>query len=173
LKKRLNKSISLRLFTATFLNKQPEIHTIRLHGPWIAKVLFVDPCSDPQNLPDLDQDHRCKIPSDWSDWLGPSFRGRVAYRRSFNRPTQLDPDQKVWLVVEEVDFRAEIFLNDQRLGQTTLGEDPFRAEIHNQLAVANLIRIEIEKPNRASCDSRAELAGGLIGSVRLEIEEPV
>ena len=171
MRKQLNKFISRRSFKATSLNNQPNIHPIRLHGPWNATVLVVDAATGSGDLPAIGLQFQCKIPCDWSHWLGNSFRGRVAYHRKFNRPTGLDPNQKVWLVVEEVDHDAKVYLNDRELGETALSEPPFRVEIQDILTAANLVRLEIQKPSDAQSGLRQGLAGGLIGSVRLEIED--
>lgn len=147
------------------MSTHPEFHTIRLHGPWVAKVLA---SFDSASKID-DQERRVKIPSDWGDWLGSEFCGRVEYRRNFNRPTGLEPGQSVWLVVEEVDFHGEVFLNDNYLGSLTFGESPLRVEVAELLYLSNVLRVEIEvKPDR---DRPANQAGGLIGSVRIEIQQ--
>jgi len=116
-------------------------------------------------------ERRLKIPSDWGDWLGELFRGRVAYERRFGLPTGLEPQQKVWLVVSEVDFHASVSLNDAPLGEIQLGSPALRVEVRNLLQNSNDLRIEIGLPSGAERGARAPLAGGLIGEVRLEIEE--
>jgi len=152
------------------LNSKPEIHTIRLHGPWTAKVL-----ADFGDQGKVGQESRVKIPCDWSQWLGVDFCGRVEYRRSFNQPTGLEPNQPVWLAIEQVDFCADVFLNEQPLGHLRLGEFPdgqaFRIEGGEYLKLANVLRVEIEVRSDSDRAHRAGLAGGLIGSVRIEIEQ--
>lgn len=128
--------------------------------------------TDLESQTDLKSHVKIKIPSDWGDWLGDSFRGRVAFVRNFGLPTGLAENQKVWLVVEEVDFRGNVFLNRRPLGPIQLGEPPMRIEIHSQLGKSNELRIEIEVPVQADRGHRDGLAGGLTGGVRLEIEEP-
>jgi len=148
-----------------------EIHAIRLHGPWVAKVhaSFGEPV-----IAD-DQQRRVKIPSDWNDWLGADFYGRVEYRRNFNRPTGLEPGQSVWIVVEQVDCHGEIFLNDQSLGSLSLVEstsgDFLRVEVGQLLERSNVLRVEIEVKADSDRGDRVGLAGGLIGSVRIEIQQ--
>ena len=144
----------------------PEVHSIRLHGPWQASVLE---SFSPKT--DFVTEHRAKIPSDWSDWLGTSFCGRIAYVRNFGLPTGLTEDQKVWLVVEAIDFRGDVILNDQPLGRMQLGDSPMRIDVLRKLLKSNRLRIEIELPSDAVRGDRNGLAGGLIGGVRLEIEE--
>ena len=147
-------------------------HTIRLHGPWNAKVRdFFSPSAtaSPEAIP---AECRQTIPSDWSQWLGDSFRGVVDYRRNFNRPTRLSENQKVWLVVEEADFLANVTLNDKPIGSRRLGDLPLRVEVGSLLESSNQLLVSIELPFDVDRDARTTLAGGLIGSVRLEIEEP-
>ncbi len=119
----------------------------------------------------IEPGQRVKIPSNWGDWLGDSFRGRVAYVRNFGRPTGLAADQVVWLVVEEVDFRGSISLNDQHLGYLQLGDPPLKIAVESELRKSNQLRIEVEMPIRSDRGDRQKRAGGLTGSVRLEIED--
>ena len=147
----------------------PDFHTIRLHGPWHAKVLsFLAGAS----VADTEQEKRVKIPSTWEDWLGATFSGVVAYERTFNLPTGLAPDQTVWLVIEEVDFLANISLNESFLGELRFAEGPLRLQVQQLLQPANKLRIEIATRPLEEQKSQSETAGGLTGSVRLEIEEP-
>lgn len=175
-----------------------QLHSIRLHGPWQATVLqrFESDCKasdrnesnrnesnrdesdrneSDRNESDLGISHepitfRAQVPSDWSESLGASFHGRVRYQRSFHTPSGLEPAQAVWLVVEAVDFSATIELNGTPLGQLQCGQPSFRQPVESllarqlgsQLADRNRLTIEIDAPR--------EGAGGLIGSVRLEIE---
>jgi beta-galactosidase/beta-glucuronidase len=112
---------------------------------------------------------RRPIPADWEDWLGTSFRGRVEYQRRFGLPTQLEPGQAVWLVLEAVDYEASISLNEIELGSMRLGDNPFRVDIRNRLQHSNHLKVVIDLPAEAERGERNSAAGGLIGSVRLEI----
>lgn len=125
------------------------------------------------SIGDPELEHRVKIPSDWADWLGVSFRGQVAYTRRFNRPTGLEAEQRVWLVIEAIDFRGSVLLNDQPIGCLQFGDPPLRIEIGSWIQKSNRIRIDIELPIQVDRGDRNQMAGGLIGGVRLEIEEPL
>ena len=144
-----------------------EFHSIRLHGSWNAEVIE---CFDSASS-EFDSEQRIEIPSNWGDWLGPAFRGRVAYHRTFHLPTRLESDQPVWLVVEEVDFRGSVFLNDGPIGALQLGDSPLRVEVRQQLLESNRLRIEVELTGDEERGGRASLGGGLIGAIRLEIQE--
>ena len=80
------------------------MHTIRLRGPWQLEPVFryvlrADGGYD--RLADgLPAAARMQVPADWSAALGGDFLGRVRYVRTFNSPPGLQPDERVWLVVE-------------------------------------------------------------------------
>ncbi len=125
------------------------------------------------SVADAAQEKRVKIPSSWDDWLGATFSGVVAYERTFNLPTGLAPDQTVWLVIEEVDFLANVSLNESFLGELRFAEGPLRIQVQQLLQPANKLRIEIAtRPLEEQKAAGSQTAGGLTGSVRLEIEEP-
>ena len=149
-------------------NKAPKIHSIRLHGPWDAKVLE-SYTQQPPSISAASQSQRLKIPCDWGDWLSDSFRGRVRLQRKFHQPTGLVDGQKIFLVIQQVDLNATITLNDVPLGACNFNT-PSRIEITNTIKPFNLLEIDIEKPLAIPDDHpRLKMAGGLIGEVRLEI----
>jgi hypothetical protein len=156
------------------------VHTIRLHGPWQAKLIRKD-----FETPDITSAGinpgartKLKIPSDWGDWLGTDFRGLVEFDRAFGMPTGLAANQEIWLVIEQVDYRAKIWLNQNvdaqangkaPLGELQLGQSPFRQSIRHLMQARNRLHLEIELPVDAERGERRKCAGGLIGEVRLEI----
>ncbi len=135
------------------------MHVIRLHGPWeyepLARV-----ADDHRPLP---QPGRAILPADWSQSLGADFRGQVRFLRRFNCPTGLDHEHRVYLVVEGVESFGELLLNGATLGTTRVGEGSFRADITSHLALHNTLSIKIES---------LENPGGILGGIRLEIDEP-
>ena len=158
-------------------DRKSGMHTIQLRGPWQARVLSrASSCADKpteQDVPD-DKWHRVTL-GDWSAWLGVEFRGVVRFERRFGCPTGLTESTRVTLVVEAVDFRAEISLNDQRVGQCQWGEGPWRTDIRDQLQPRNRLTIDVEMPVWEGANEgveragRAQLAGGLLGPVYLEL----
>ncbi len=97
------------------------------------------------------------VPSDWGDWLGTEFRGLVQFERAFGMPTGLEDHQEIWLVIEQVDYRAKIWLNqhlddsqntncETPLGELQLGQAPFRRSIRPLMQARNRLRLEIESP---------------------------
>lgn len=144
-----------------------DVHSIRLRGPWDYQVEWAVDGAPPAS-------GRVKMPCDWSDSLGSAFRGRVRYRRSFNRPTNLDARQSVWLVVEAVRERAEVALNGRALG-SVLGDAPARFNVTTILASHNELTVLVESASNVNTHadaSASERPGGLVGEVRLEIVSP-
>jgi hypothetical protein len=156
------------------------MHTIRLRGPW-----QLEPIEQYVRRPDgryerstggLPLSARATMPVDWSESLGPDFLGRVRYRRTFQKPTGLDRGERVWLVIEPPRSHAEVELNRKRLGEVCWGGPPARYDITDQLEDHNRLAIIVTHPaldesGSADDDSQSNLPGGLIGEVRLEIEE--
>lgn len=154
-------------------------HTIRLRGPWeytpLARTTLLADGSrrvDPGPLPPPGQ---ITMPADWGATLGADFRGRVAYRRRFGRPTGLTSEDRVDLVITRVDAFGSVQLNGLALGEIADGAGAWRCDVTARLAARNELVVEVELPrvapggrplNRADRDA---LPGGLIGDVRLEI----
>ena len=96
-------------------------HAIRLRGPWDYETLAYESIDEYGQRHDdmgvLAPVGRTTLPGDWSGSLGRDFHGRVRYRRRFNRPSGLDPHERVWLVVEGADARASVTLNGRELGE--------------------------------------------------------
>jgi beta-galactosidase/beta-glucuronidase len=140
------------------------MHSIRLHGPWECEPLASSnstshgPDDSGISLPDV---CRVTIPSDWSEALGLSFRGRVRFKRRFHSPTGLAEGQRVYLCVERVETSGMVSLNGRSLGAVDAARGPFRFEVTGRLARNNVLEVEVESLDRP----------GFLGSVRLEIEE--
>jgi hypothetical protein len=154
------------------------MHTIRLRGPWQLEALE-------RWLPQRAGRHersatgmplraRMKMPADWSGAFGADFRGRVRFCRTFHKPTGLEGDERVWLVIEPPRSAGEVVLNDQPIGSVRVGRPPVRFDITAMLDDDNRLEIVVEHPllddSGAADDDGTSLPGGLIGEVRLEIE---
>ena len=155
-------------------------HTIRLRGPWELEPLerFVPQgdgsfSTDEHDLPAA---RRCQMPADWGDAFGKDFQGAVRHTRTFNRPTNLDPHEKVWLHVEPPRSCGVIHLNGQPLGRVLHGEAAKRFEITQLLQDFNRLTIEVRHPEldengHPTSDENNTTSGGLIGEVKLEITD--
>jgi hypothetical protein len=135
------------------------------------------------------------LPDDWARALGVEFRGRVRFTRRLAQPTGLTPGTRVWLAIDDVDWQALVALNGHALGciqlagstpsAALLGSSsprlpvsicPVRFDITSLLQPRNELVVEILLPALEtgappfSRPGRETQPGGLIGLVRLEIE---
>jgi hypothetical protein len=156
------------------------IYTIRLRGPWQLEPLERYSPNEfggwKRSTDDLPAAVRAKMPAAWADSFGPDFRGRVRYRRTFQMPTGLDEGQRVWLVIEPPRSSGRINLNGTETGAISPGDPSGRYDITEQLVDSNRLDIVVEHPPLDDAvsppdDNGTRLPGGLVGEVRLEIEE--
>jgi hypothetical protein len=157
-------------------------HVIRLRGPWelepVARFVGqLDGTYRPvkEGLPRF---ARAKMPADWSSVFGADFLGRVRYRRAFQKPTGLESEQRVFLVVEPPRSEACVLLGGELLGFVHAGKGRGRFEITNRLQSSNKLDVIVDHPaldemRRALGEPMVSSPGGLVGEVRLEIEESV
>lgn len=129
-------------------------HSIRLRGVWAYEVVEDEPAADASAEP---LRGTMRLPGGWSQELGSEFRGRLRCRRTFNWPSQLQPGERVWLVLENV-ARCSVMLNGQPLGAseaapTARFELTARLARHNELLVEVCLREGVQP----------------LGEVRLEI----
>ena len=155
------------------------MHTIRLRGPWVVEGLarYV-----PRNGGGYEQHPgsglppgRARMPADWRETLGRDFLGVVRYTRNFNRPTNLDPHERVWLVVEPPRSRGLVRVNGRELGFVRYGTPAERFDITAMLEDHNAVVIDVEHPELDDEGSAIEdgsflVTGGLVGDVYMEIE---
>jgi hypothetical protein len=156
------------------------MHTIRLRGPWHLEPLeqFVptDIGHYERSTAGLPLSARVTMPADWSSVFDPNFYGRVRYHRIFQQPTGLESGERVFLVVEPPRSRGTVSLSGNPLGSVQWGGPPGRFAITALLEDHNRLEIVVEHPAlddalRPDDDSVTQVAGGLVGEVRLEIEE--
>jgi hypothetical protein len=139
------------------------MHTIKLRGPWQIEALE----SQSGSLPPPTE---TTIPGDWGNTRGQEGRGRVRYTRRFGLPTNLEPNERVSLVIGRVDFSAAILLNGQSLGKQTRDDGEQRYDVTSRLKPRNELQIEMEMPADAHRTGRESQLGGLLGEVWLEID---
>lgn len=157
------------------------MHIIRLRGPWQVEALarFVPHLDGTfsiadDNLPAAAD--RGVVPADWSADLGDGFLGRVRYRRAFNKPTGLNGGERVFLVIEPPRSAGVVQLNGERLGVVSCRPAVGRYDVTDLLEGFNQVEVLVEHPKlddrgRAGDDCDLGVAGGMVGEVRLEIEE--
>ena len=150
------------------------MHQIRLRGPWEYEPLVKYLASGESQRDGLAAAGRIQMPADWGEVLGADFHGQVRFTRFFHRPTGLSEIETVRLVVEQVDCRAELTINDHPLGNQD-GTDVGRYDITTLLKPHNNLTIRVELPRDADSTpprptGRLGMPGGIPGEVRLEIE---
>jgi hypothetical protein len=176
-------------------------HTIRLRGPWeyqqLAHAVMQPDGSIVFSYDNLPAGGTMQVPADWGGVLGHDFRGLVRFTRHFAKPTGLDANSRVFLVVENVDWQAAVSVNiivrmdvqltgtqpapcylyDHPLSSAARTTPcPVRFEITEFLQPHNLLTIDVLLPRLAHGalplhrPGRSDLPGGLIGLVKLEIE---
>jgi hypothetical protein len=145
----------------------PTVHTIRLAGPWgcqpFARYELDEAGRHRETTENLPPAGRLTMPADWSSVCGAGFRGRVLLRRRFHWPTRLMPRERVWLVLDEVCGSAQVWLNDQSLGDVEARAAPWEADITELLEPTNVLIAEV------SHSGPTGEMGGLTGEVRLEV----
>jgi len=157
------------------------MHLIRLRGPWEYQVLARFGRDETENIRQDASElpaGSVRMPSDWGETLGNDFRGRVRYRRRFNCPTGLDKGQVVYVCLAAVDCFGEVSLNGTTLGRVVGDRPNQRFHVTGLLQSANELSVVVELPHDDPNSDplprpagREDLPGGLIGDVRLEIEE--
>ena len=148
----------------------PEVHTIRLRGPWryrpLARSVWLADGRIGESEQDLPPPGRMEMPADWAETLGGDFRGRVRYQRRFGRPTGREPQETVWLVFEGAHRVASISLNGRLLGKVHGRDMPERFDVTALLNERNEMTVDVELP---LVDPPEKQPGGLTGEVSLEI----
>ncbi len=128
------------------------MHVIRLRGPW--ELAIEAAASDASRRVPASQ--RITVPCNPGELLGADFAGQVRLIRPFNTPTNLDPHERVYLVLEGLPPAAVLALNGAAL-PCPADCDPARVDITAGLALHNRLEVTLELP------------GGSLGEVRLEI----
>lgn len=157
-----------------------DLHTIRLRGPWqlepVERYALRGDGRCECSTRELPARVRATMPGDWSCAWGSEFLGRVRYRRTFHQPSGLEPHEKVFLVVEPARSQAVVSLDGRLLGELAFGDAPGRYEITPLLGETMRLEIVVSHPllderGMPTDDSAVRKTGGLVGEVRLEIEE--
>ena len=138
-------------------------HKIKLRGPWQIEALesSTGPLPPPTET---------AVPGDWGSALGLHFRGSARYTRRFGLPTNLEPGERVSLVVGRVDYAAAVKLNGELLGWQSFIDEEWQYDVTAKLKPRNDLALVVTQHGDETRPGRENLPGGLIGEVRLEIE---
>lgn len=136
-------------------------HRMHLKGPWQYAPLRQDAMSSAAT--DALSPGRVIMPCTWQRAFG-DFRGVVRFLRSFHRPTNLDPDERVFLVCCAVGGEGELQLDDRPVGRLASRETPQEFDITDRLRPDMRLSIDLEFVSPGDT-----FPGGLWGPVLLEI----
>jgi len=137
------------------------IHRINLKGPW--EFEWTGP-PDTENPP-TPRSGRITMPCDWQTLFG-EIPGAAIFRRRFHKPTNLGPDERVWLEFQGIGGNAAVALNGTPLGSlnnTTTG----RLEMTAALQPFNELTVTLEY-----APQRDGTPGGLHAPVVIAIKSP-
>lgn len=130
------------------------IHRIQLRGPWRYEWLGTAPVTSSQGT--------VKFPATWNEVFG-SVAGSALFRRTFHRPTNLEPSDRVFLVIPGLRGTLRVRLNDVPLeaSPAPAGQE---FELTRDLLPVNQLAVEIDFDPGTTADP-----GGLYAPVAIEI----
>ncbi len=100
---------------------------------------------------------RCELPD-----LSPSTADQAVYQRSFNRPTGLVPEQRLWLFIQEwMGSLASFTVNGRAMDVSSTGGS-YQVEISRCLERHNVIELRLA--------ALGDVQPRLVGPVELRIE---
>ncbi|REJ73992.1 MAG: hypothetical protein DWQ34_26640 [Planctomycetota bacterium] len=134
-------------------------YQIRLRGPWQVAWLGSGPPAEEQ--PTFDTVY---LPESWKELFG-AAPGRALFRRRFNRPTNLAPDERVVIVLTDVPGEVVLRCNTHEITAAGASGPQQRYDVTEHLRDFNLLEVEI------TCDPTAvpQTMAGLWQTVLLEI----
>jgi beta-galactosidase/beta-glucuronidase len=140
-------------------------HRIRLKGPWEYEWRSSSATADAATAAiGFPRTGRVKMPASWQDAFGDEA-GEVKFRRRFQKPTNLDPHERVSLVFDGIGGTGRVALNGQELGSVTASDDTQRYDVTLLLQASNELLVELAFEPRQS----GSATGGLWGPVVIEI----
>lgn len=135
------------------------IHRIRLHGPWDARRCETAGGAAESWAPPL----RVRMPASWIELFG-AEPGRGEFTRHFQWPTNLEPEERVWLVLDGVGGTGIVRLNGEPLSPSLGSSRTAEYDITSCLRSSNVLLVHLEfDPGMESSP------GGLYGTVALEV----
>lgn len=140
-------------------------HRMRLHGPWQYEPLartVVHPDGRIGEVPGpLPEPGRMKIPNTWTGTPLDGFRGRVRWRRHFHAPRALEPDERLWLVFDGVDYFADVSLNGTPLGRHEGYFERFEFDVTHLVRPRNELVVEVDCPAESDPEYKRLIRGSL------------
>lgn len=145
------------------------VHRMHLKGPW--QYEWIDGPHDPER-PDQSQSvhdsplltgSRVKMPTSWQSAFGQKS-GCIRFSRRFQRPTNLDDNERVHIAFDGIGGYAVIAINNEEIGRLSDSDETNSFDITEKLKPSNELTVELTfSPD----EQRA--TGGLYLPVAIEI----
>ena len=135
------------------------VHRIRLLGPWE----FAWKGTTDLIAPAITEGTTA-MPCDWQTLFGP-VPGTALMRRRFHCPTNLEPQDRVWLVCSGVRGEGTILLNDSALVEFAADGGAVECDLTASLKPFNIVSIRLTVTSIGNGD----LPAGLFEQIALEI----
>jgi hypothetical protein len=147
---------------------------MNLKGPWDYEWLdgphaLADSVADPPPAEDnefLLAHSRVRMPSSIEDAWG-AVSGRVRFQRRFQKPTNLEPHERVHIAFDGLGGTAALTLNGESLTRLCDVESTQTFDVTDQLGQSNTLAVEL---TWGPAESRQH-QGGLWGAVAIEIHD--
>ena len=143
-------------------------HRIHLKGPWhyewVSPRLSVSNVVDRVEVGEFPGEGKVAMPASWQSIFG-DVSGTVRFLRRFGRPTNLESDERVFIVFDGVGGSADIAVNDRKLGKFADPDRGIGFEVTNLLQESNQLVVELE----FDVERAGGKPGGLWAPVAIEI----
>ncbi|HUG94317.1 MAG TPA: hypothetical protein VML55_26035 [Planctomycetaceae bacterium] len=136
------------------------VHRIHLKGPWEIEWLGPEQPADERAA----GPRRVHMPAPWEALFGDAA-GTARFRRRFNRPTNLDPQERVFIVFDGIGGQANVSLNARCVGTVAEAAPAAEFDVTAVLESRNVLIVDVAF-NPAE---RPQQPGGLWAAVALEI----
>ncbi len=123
-------------------------HRIHLKGPWFYEWLdgsggLKTELDEAATLDSpLLTDSRIRMPASIKESFG-EVSGRILFRRRFQRPTNLDDNERVHIAFDGIGGRAEIAVNGQTLGTVENNSETVSFDMTSLLGPSNELTVDL------------------------------
>jgi uncharacterized protein with NRDE domain len=142
-----------------------------LRGPWQSEPLARVERDETGTLvwsgSELPAAGMIRLPASWQDVFG-NFRGRVRFLRRFHPPTNVEADDRLFVVLDGIGGEGIVWLNGRFLGKTSARGSSTSLEVTGTLRTNNELEIDLEYADFSDDPG----PGGLFAPVALEIRSP-
>ena len=120
---------------------------MHLKGPWFYEWLDGPPaCGDGDGGAAIDSpllnDSRVRMPSSMNDSFG-KVSGRIVFRRRFQRPTNLDDNERVHIAFDGIGGRADVAVNGHPLGSLKNNTETVSFDMTDLLEPSNELTVDL------------------------------